>query len=53
MSVVSDLDGKCLRGSTEYDGEGLHVGNGIARLSRQNLFGSNPDTRYTDLDWNQ
>ena len=46
VSVVCDLDGKCLRGSTEYNGQILHVGNGIARFSRQNLFGSNPNTRY-------
>ena len=55
VSVVSDLDRKCLRGSTVYNGEILHVGNGIARLSRQDLFGSDPDTRYmyTELEWNQ
>ena len=47
--MVSDLDGKCLKGSTEYDGQVLHVGNGIARLSRQDLFGSNPNIRYIGL----
>lgn len=46
MSVVCDLDGKCLRGSTDYDGQVVHVGNGIAKLNRQDLFGSNPSTRY-------
>ena len=49
VSVFSDLNGRCLRGSTEYDGEILHVGNGIARLSRQDLFGPDLDTRYIEL----
>lgn len=53
MSVVCDLDGKCLKGSTDYDGQVLHIGNGIARFSRQDMFGPNPNARYVELEWNQ
>lgn len=44
--MFSDVSGKCLKGATEYVGELLHVGNGVARINRQNLFGPNPTVRY-------
>ena len=45
VSVFSDVRGKCLKGSTMFDGEVLHVGNGVAKMSRQDLFGPNSSTR--------
>ena len=39
MSVYVDLDGKCRKGLTKpFDGAKIHVGNGIARVSRYQLF---------------
>ena len=45
VSVFSDVRGKCLKGSTAYDGEVLHVGNGVAKMTRQDLFGLDPNVR--------
>lgn len=43
--MFSDVNGKCLKGSTEFVGEIVHVGNGIARIGRQDLFGPNHNTQ--------
>jgi len=45
---MADLDGKCLRGTTQvYQGRKLYVGTGVALVSREDLFCSEPSTlRY-------
>ena len=41
VSVYSDLDGKCLKGTaTGYHGSTVFVGNGLAMMSRDELFGN-------------
>ncbi len=47
MSVYADLEGQCKRGlAVEYDGRTLFVGNGIAELSRRELFSPDAKNRY-------
>eukprot|EP00062_Callorhinchus_milii_P005618 gi/632945234/ref/XP_007887938.1/ PREDICTED: putative methyltransferase NSUN6 isoform X1 [Callorhinchus milii] len=38
VSVYSDIDGKCKRGAKEFTGPKVFVGNGIAELSRDQVF---------------
>ncbi|XP_072910720.1 tRNA (cytosine(72)-C(5))-methyltransferase NSUN6 isoform X1 [Hemitrygon akajei] len=38
VSVYSDIHGKCKRGAKEYKGAKVFVGNGIAELSRNEIF---------------
>lgn len=47
VSVYSDIDMKCLKGTArEYDGETMFVGNGVAIMNREELFGSSRSERY-------
>ncbi|XP_063777620.1 tRNA (cytosine(72)-C(5))-methyltransferase NSUN6 isoform X2 [Pseudophryne corroboree] len=41
VSVYSDVEGKCRRGATEFDGTKVFIGNGISELSRSEIFCSN------------
>ncbi|XP_053118111.1 tRNA (cytosine(72)-C(5))-methyltransferase NSUN6 isoform X2 [Hemicordylus capensis] len=41
VSVYSDIEGKCKRGAKEFLGTKVFIGNGIAELSRSELFNSN------------
>ncbi|XP_075683698.1 tRNA (cytosine(72)-C(5))-methyltransferase NSUN6 isoform X2 [Rhinoderma darwinii] len=41
VSVYSDIEGKCKRGATEFDGVKVFIGNGISELSRSEIFCSN------------
>ncbi len=46
VSVYADLDGQCKRGlSAPYEGKTLFVGNGIAQLSRRELFSAAAQNR--------
>ena len=47
VSVYADVKGKCTKGLTKpfEEGPAHFVGNGIARISRQDLFGSNSTLR--------
>ncbi|KAM9308742.1 tRNA (cytosine(72)-C(5))-methyltransferase NSUN6 [Gastrophryne carolinensis] len=38
VSVYSDIEGKCKRGAVEFDGAKVFIGNGIAEVSRSDLF---------------
>ncbi|XP_068091686.1 tRNA (cytosine(72)-C(5))-methyltransferase NSUN6 isoform X2 [Hyperolius riggenbachi] len=38
VSVYSDIEGKCKRGAVEFDGTKVFIGNGIAELSRSDIF---------------
>nr|XP_033787194.1 tRNA (cytosine(72)-C(5))-methyltransferase NSUN6 isoform X2 [Geotrypetes seraphini] len=40
VSVYSDVEGKCKRGAKKFDGVKVYVGNGIAELSRSEIFSS-------------
>ncbi|XP_066441801.1 tRNA (cytosine(72)-C(5))-methyltransferase NSUN6 [Eleutherodactylus coqui] len=41
VSVYSDVEARCKRGATEFDGTKVFVGNGISELSRSEIFCSN------------
>ncbi|XP_040208421.1 LOW QUALITY PROTEIN: tRNA (cytosine(72)-C(5))-methyltransferase NSUN6 [Rana temporaria] len=41
VSVFSDIEGKCRRGAVEFDGAKVFLGNGIAELSRSDIFCTN------------
>ncbi|XP_072432026.1 tRNA (cytosine(72)-C(5))-methyltransferase NSUN6 isoform X1 [Chiloscyllium punctatum] len=41
VSVYSDIGGKCKRGAVEFMGSKTFVGNGIAEISRNEIFSSN------------
>ncbi|XP_069770767.1 tRNA (cytosine(72)-C(5))-methyltransferase NSUN6 isoform X2 [Narcine bancroftii] len=45
VSVYSDVHGKCKRGAKEYKGAKVFVGNGVAELSRNEIFCSNSTLR--------
>lgn len=38
VSVYSDIEGKCKRGAVEFDGTKVFIGNGIAEVSRSDIF---------------
>ncbi|XP_041669928.1 tRNA (cytosine(72)-C(5))-methyltransferase NSUN6 isoform X2 [Cheilinus undulatus] len=41
VSVFSDLEGKCTRGATGFQGKKVFVGNGVAQMDRSAIFGTN------------
>lgn len=47
VSVYADIDEKCLRGFTQtYQGDKMFVGNGVAQISRAELFAGNNKPRF-------
>ncbi|XP_019942895.2 tRNA (cytosine(72)-C(5))-methyltransferase NSUN6 isoform X2 [Paralichthys olivaceus] len=38
VSVLSDLEGRCTRGATSFQGKRVFVGNGVAELDRSSIF---------------
>ena len=40
VSVLADINSKCLRGAKQFEGETRHVGNGVLKVSREELFRS-------------
>ncbi|XP_061568945.1 tRNA (cytosine(72)-C(5))-methyltransferase NSUN6 isoform X2 [Cololabis saira] len=38
VSVFSDLEGRCTRGATSFQGNKVFVGNGLAEMDRSNIF---------------
>ncbi|KAM3593939.1 uncharacterized protein V6R79_026127 [Siganus canaliculatus] len=38
VSVFSDLEGKCTRGATSFQGKRAFVGNGVAQMDRASIF---------------
>ena len=40
VSVMADINNKCLRGAKQFQGETRHVGNGVIKVSREELFRS-------------
>nr|XP_046226746.1 tRNA (cytosine(72)-C(5))-methyltransferase NSUN6 isoform X2 [Scatophagus argus] len=38
VSVFSDLEGKCTRGATSFQGKRAFVGNGVAQMDRSSIF---------------
>lgn len=38
VSVFSDVEGKCKRGATSFQGERVFVGNGVAQVNRTSIF---------------
>ncbi|XP_026217791.1 tRNA (cytosine(72)-C(5))-methyltransferase NSUN6 isoform X2 [Anabas testudineus] len=41
VSVFSDLEGKCTRGATSFQGKRVFVGNGVAEMDRSSIFCKN------------
>ncbi|XP_076014197.1 tRNA (cytosine(72)-C(5))-methyltransferase NSUN6 isoform X2 [Genypterus blacodes] len=42
VSVFSDLEGKCTRGATHFQGNKVFVGNGFAEMDRSRIFTNEP-----------
>lgn len=42
VSVYSDLEGKCTRGATSFQGKKVFVGNGVAQMARASIFVDKP-----------
>ncbi|XP_032360054.1 tRNA (cytosine(72)-C(5))-methyltransferase NSUN6 isoform X3 [Etheostoma spectabile] len=38
VSVLSDLEGRCTRGATSFQGKKVFVGNGVAQIDRSSIF---------------
>lgn len=38
VSVFSDIEGRCTRGATSFQGNKVFVGNGVARMDRSSIF---------------
>ncbi|XP_034416442.1 tRNA (cytosine(72)-C(5))-methyltransferase NSUN6 isoform X3 [Cyclopterus lumpus] len=38
VSVLSDLEGRCTRGATSFQGNRVFVGNGVAQIDRSSIF---------------
>ncbi|KAJ0059776.1 hypothetical protein NL108_011266, partial [Boleophthalmus pectinirostris] len=45
VSVFSDIDGKCTRGATSFQGHKVFVGNGVAEMDRSAVFCTNCPTK--------
>ncbi|XP_055086051.1 tRNA (cytosine(72)-C(5))-methyltransferase NSUN6 isoform X2 [Periophthalmus magnuspinnatus] len=45
VSVFSDIDGKCTRGATSFQGQKVFVGNGVAEMDRSAIFCTNEPTK--------
>ncbi|CAL1597141.1 unnamed protein product [Knipowitschia caucasica] len=41
VSIFSDIDGKCTRGATSFQGNKVFVGNGVAQMDRSTIFCTN------------
>lgn len=48
VSVFSDLEGKCTRGATSFQGKTVFVGNGVADLDRSSIFNKEQTVKYVD-----
>lgn len=48
VSVFSDLEGRCTRGATSFQGKRAFVGNGVARMDRSSIFCSDEPVKYDD-----
>lgn len=49
VSVFSDLEGKCTRGATSFQGKRVFVGNGIAEMGRSSLFCTDEPAKYVGV----
>ncbi|XP_041823380.1 tRNA (cytosine(72)-C(5))-methyltransferase NSUN6 isoform X2 [Melanotaenia boesemani] len=45
VSVFSDLEGRCTRGATSFQGNKVFVGNGVAEMDRSSIFCTDEPTR--------
>ncbi|XP_030612754.1 putative methyltransferase NSUN6 isoform X2 [Archocentrus centrarchus] len=45
VSVFSDLEGRCTRGATGFQGKKVFVGNGVAEMDRSTIFCTNEPVR--------
>jgi len=50
VAVVADVAGTCLRGSKQFQGETVFVGNGVARVSRDDLFKTDTVVRGVGIE---
>lgn len=48
VSVFSDLEGKCTRGATSFQGKRAFVGNGVAQMDRSSLFCTDEPAKYVN-----
>lgn len=49
VSVFSDIEGRCTRGATGFQGNKVFVGNGVAQMDRSSIFatGEAPKSVHT------
>ncbi|PWA18182.1 hypothetical protein CCH79_00004091, partial [Gambusia affinis] len=45
VSVFSDLEGRCTRGATSFQGNKVFVGNGVAEMDRSSIFATETPAR--------
>ncbi|XP_049633753.1 tRNA (cytosine(72)-C(5))-methyltransferase NSUN6 [Suncus etruscus] len=45
ISVYSDIKGKCKKGAKEFDGTKVFLGNGVAEVSRKEIFSGLPELK--------
>lgn len=46
VAVCSDVEGRCTRGATEFQGRKVFLGNGIAAMSRAEIFQAEEPVRW-------
>lgn len=49
VSVFSDLEGRCTRGATSFQGKKVFVGNGVAEMDRSAIFASETPARWSNV----
>lgn len=49
VSVFSDLEGKCTRGATSFQGKRVFVGNGVAEIDRSSIFCTDEPAKQVDF----
>lgn len=48
VSVFSDIEGRCTRGATSFQGKRAFVGNGVAQMDRSRIFWSDEAVKYDE-----
>lgn len=51
VSVFSDIEGRCTRGATSFQGNKVFVGNGVAQMDRSSIFSTGEPPKYVDTSY--
>lgn len=49
VSVFSDVEGRCTRGATSFQGNKVFVGNGVAEMDRSAIFATETSARWCNI----